>query len=78
MQIDELKIRIPGMNEAEGASLGQQVAERVAAAIPENSDNYRIPEINIQMKGSINNDTTLMADRIAEQIIRQIRGIGQM
>lgn len=73
LQIDELQIRVPGINEEDGANLGRLVAEKVAAAIPDVFDDRRIPELNVQLKGSLSNNTTLMADRIADQIIRQIK-----
>jgi hypothetical protein len=73
IQIDELQITMPGNNHETGTELGRQVAERLAAAIPENSGNRHIPELRVQLQSSASNDTTLMADRIAEQIIRQIK-----
>lgn len=75
LQIDELQIRVPGMNEEDCANLGRLVAEKVADAIPDDFDDRRIPELNVQLKGSLSNNTTLMADRIAEQIIRQIKQV---
>ena len=73
IQIDELQITMPGNNREDGTDLGRQVAERLAAAIPENYANQHIPELRVRLQSSASNDTTLMADRIAEQIIRQIK-----
>lgn len=73
IQVDELQIRVPGMSKEEGAILGNAVAERVAAAIPANIRDQHIPELKIQLKGILSNDRNIMADRIATQIIRQIR-----
>ena len=73
LQIDELQIRVPGMNEEQGTGFGKLVAEKVAAGLPDNHTNQRIPAINIQLKDSFSPDTNLMADRIADQIIRQIK-----
>ena len=73
IQIDELQITMPGNNREDGTDLGRQVAERLAQAIPENSGNRHIPELRVQLQSSALNDTTQMADRIAEQIIRQIK-----
>jgi len=72
-QIDELQIHVPGMNEEQGTVLGKLVAEKVSATLPDSHNNLNIPEINIQLKDSFSQDTNLMADRIAEQIIRQIK-----
>ena len=73
IQIDELQITMPGNNSEDGTDLGKEVAERLAQAIPENSGNRHIPELRVQLQSSASNDTTQMADRIAEQIIRQIK-----
>jgi len=73
IQIDELQIMMPGNNSDTGNELGRQVAERLAAALPENYSNQHIPEIKLQLQSSTTNDTSLMADHIAEQIIRQIK-----
>lgn len=73
IQVDELHIRIPGNDKMDGAELGRQVAERLAAALPENYDNRQIPEIRLQLQRTASNDASSMADRIAEQIISQIK-----
>lgn len=73
IQIDELKIMIPGNIQNDGTELGRQVAERLAAAMPENYGNQHIPELNLQMQSSTFNDTSLMADHIVKQIILQIK-----
>ena len=73
IQIDELQITMPGNNQEDGTELGRLVAERLAAALPENYGNQHIPEFRLQLQGLASNDVSLMADRIAEQIIRQIK-----
>ena len=73
IQIDQLQIRMPGKNEDDGNKLGRQVAERLAEAIPEYSESHHIPELKVQMQSTSLNDTIQLADRIAEQIVRQIK-----
>jgi hypothetical protein len=73
IQIDELHVLMPGKNKEDGTDLGRQVAERLAEAIPENYGDQHIPELRVQLQSLTSNDTPLMADRIAEQIIRQIK-----
>jgi hypothetical protein len=73
IQIDELQITMPGNNQVDGTELGRLVAERLAAAIPENYGNQHIPELKLQLQSSASNNTSLMADHIAEQIISQIK-----
>ncbi|MEI6682114.1 MAG: hypothetical protein WCO44_05780 [Bacteroidota bacterium] len=72
MQIDELQIRVPGMSEEAGTALAKAVAERVAAALPAGTTDRYIPGLKIKMQGSFDENTDLMADRIASQILRQI------
>lgn len=73
LQIDQLNIKIPGISEAQGAIIGQQVAEKVALGIPENTENRNIPEINLKMDGFLSTDSNFISDNIARQIIRQIK-----
>ena len=73
VEINELQIRVPGMNQEEGAVLGREVAERVAAGIPGNIRDQHIPELRIQLREALSTDKAVMAERIAEQIIRQIK-----
>jgi hypothetical protein len=73
IQIDELQITMPGTSQDGGTELGRQVAERLAAALPENYVNQHIPELKLQLQSAASNDTSLMADQIVEQIIRQIK-----
>lgn len=73
IQIDELQITMPGNDQYDGNELGRQVAERLSASMPANYNSQHIPELRLQLQGSASNDISMMADRIAEQIIRQIK-----
>jgi len=73
IEIEELHLSIPGNNREDGADLGRMVADRLADAIPENYGNQHIPEIRLQLQSESSNNVSLMADSIAEQIIRQIK-----
>ena len=73
IQIDELQISMPAHDKEDGTDLGRQVAERLAEALPVNYNNQHIPELKLQLQGLPSGDITLMADRIVEQIIRQIK-----
>ncbi len=73
IQIDELQITMTGNNKDDGNELGKQVAERLAAAMPGNYGSQHIPELRLQLQSSTSNDTSQMADHIAEEIIRQIK-----
>ena len=73
IQIDELQITMAGNNSDSGNELGRLVGERLATALPENYGNQHIPELKLQLQSLTSNDTLLMADHIAEEIIRQIK-----
>jgi hypothetical protein len=71
-EIGELNIRVPGMSEDAGANLGRMVAEKVSAALSAGKNDRYIPELSIKIQGSVSENTDVMAERIAQQIIRQI------
>jgi len=73
LQIDELNIKIPGISEAQGVIIGQQIAEKVALGIPQNTENQQIPEINLKLDGFQSTDSNFISDNIARQIIKQIK-----
>jgi len=73
IQINELQLRVSGMNEESGAGFGKQLAEKIAASVPHNSGDLHIPELRIQLKDVSDGDSSLMADRVAEQIIKEIK-----
>lgn len=75
VQINELQLRVPGMNEESGADFGKQVAEKITASIPHHSGDHHIPELRIQLKDVSPGDISLMADRVAEQIIKEIKSV---
>jgi hypothetical protein len=72
-QIDELVIRVPGMNEEQGSRLGNDVAQLVAEALPQGMGDHHIPELKIQMSAKQLNNSASMASSIAEQIITQLK-----
>lgn len=73
IQIDELQITMSGNDTDAGTELGRLVAERLSTAMPENYRDQHIPELKLQLQSTTSNDTSLMADQIAEQIIREIK-----
>ena len=73
IEIGELNLSVYGLNKEQGNALGSRVAEIVAESIPDFSGNFHIPELKIKLQADLNNDTELLADRIADQIIRKIK-----
>ena len=72
-QIESLVLRIPGMDEAAGRQIGEDVARRVAEGLPEHGANRHIAELNLQVKLSPDIGRNQMAGIIAEQIIQQLK-----
>ena len=73
IQVDEMHLKITGKTSEDGITLGKLVAERLAESIPEYSVNKHIPELRVQLHSSSTNDTIMLADRIVEQIVKQIK-----
>lgn len=73
VEIGELQIKIPGMNEEQGKLLGSKVAEKVAVGLPNLRGNHQIGELNLKLNSYQSNDTNYMADYISKEIIRQIK-----
>ncbi|MEO8148091.1 MAG: hypothetical protein ABI723_10660 [Bacteroidia bacterium] len=72
-QINELVIRVPGMDAEESNSFGKDVARQVAEALPEGMGNQHIPELKIKMTASQLNSSSAMASSVASQIILQLK-----
>ncbi|HMT28430.1 MAG TPA: hypothetical protein PKD91_04040 [Bacteroidia bacterium] len=70
--INELHLRIPGISESEGESLGSEISEKIAAGLPVNYSGQHIPELTIKIENIIHGERSQMADRISEQVLNQI------
>lgn len=68
-----MNIRVPGMSREQGAGLGQQVAERIAATMPPDTADRYIPEVKIQWHGPVPSDMDTLSNGITEQIVNQLK-----
>ena len=78
VQINELIMRVPGLDEDAAASLGRNVAQRVASAIPDSHPDQWIPGLKIRMDASKFDSGSaggrdVMAGAIADQIVQQLK-----
>ncbi len=73
IQINELVMRVPGMQEEHASHLGREVAELVASELPANSGNRSIPELRVKLDLGALRPGVPMAVSIAEEILREIR-----
>lgn len=71
--INELVIRIPGMNAEDGRRLGYEVGQLIAEALPETKKDYELPELKIRIQDSQLGSSTSLASSIARQVIMQIK-----
>ncbi|SHN40836.1 hypothetical protein [Chitinophaga sp. CF418] len=73
IQIDELLIRMPGLNEEEGRRLAEMVAEYLGAHLPEGISEQHISTLNVQMQLHSKMERDAMSVAIAEQILQQLK-----
>lgn len=73
IQIEEMVLRVPGLAQEQAGRLGREVAQLVANALPQDTGNYTIPELQLKINASSFSPGTSMAADIAAQIVRQIK-----
>ena len=78
VQINEMVLRVPGMDEGAAESLGRDVAQRVALAVPGGLTDQQIPGLKIRMDASKYDSGSAggrdaMAGAIADEIVQQLK-----
>ncbi|HMH23457.1 MAG TPA: hypothetical protein VK563_16840 [Puia sp.] len=78
VQINELIMRVPGMDEGAAESMGRDVAQRVAAAVPDGLPEQWVPGLKIRMDAARYDSNSAggrdaMAGAIADQIVQQLK-----
>jgi hypothetical protein len=73
VQIQELILRVPGLDKEEASALGKEVAQLVAKAVSPDWQGAAIPELTVRIPASATSDKTALAGTIASQIIEQIK-----
>ena len=73
IRIDQLRLRVPGLTEQEGHKLGEEVAQRVADALPLYGRVEHLGSLDLRI--FIRSDTSKerLAERIAEEILKRLR-----
>ena len=71
-EIKELVLKVPGLSGDEGRRLGEDVAQRIAARLPEGAKDRYIGELNVQLSFAPNTGREQMSESIANQIIQQL------
>ena len=72
LEINELVLRVPGIGEEEGRQLCNEVAERLAQALPPTQLRATIDEIKLSVPGNLHGGRSAIANSIVQQIVRQL------
>ena len=75
IRINEMSISIPGGDEDQGNLIGSEVARLLADKLPRDMGSRQIPEMSISMEAFDPKDPHGTANRIVEEIIRQLHFI---
>jgi hypothetical protein len=70
VKIEEMRLRIPGMDEKEAQTIGQEVIQQVAASLPTIFQNKRLDELNLKVNIYHEASRTEKIKLIAEAIIK--------
>lgn len=73
VEIQELLLRIPGLNAEEARSLGEEVAQRIADKLPVGVGSRYIENIDLQLSLPSDTSRKKMVDIISARILREIR-----
>lgn len=71
--IDELILRIPGLNAEEGRRLGETVVRRMVEKLPEFTGEKSLESLNVQISIPAGMGQNQIADAIVEQLIHQLK-----
>jgi len=70
VEIEELILRIPGVDQDGASSLGQEVVRRVADGLPAQQGQRRLASLNLQVTIPPGTSRSRMATLIAEAILK--------
>lgn len=73
IEIQEMVIRVPGLEEGQARQLGQDVAEHIAVGLPSITENQNIDSLNVTVSIEEGLSNNKMAELIAEQLLGQIK-----
>lgn len=73
IRIDELRLRIPGLTEAEARRLGEEITRRVAEELPAGGSPGRLSLVDLRLSIPAGVSKDQLAVRIAKEILNQLR-----
>jgi hypothetical protein len=72
-EINELLLRVPGLNRSEAQRLGEEVADRLSREMPDMKGRAYIENLSVSIPQDSGGSRVGLADRISEQILTQLR-----
>jgi len=70
VSIEEMKLRVPGLNKMEAEEIGKEVMRQVAESIPPSFQNKRLDAVDIKVNISQGASRNEMTKLIAEAILK--------
>jgi len=73
VRIDELRLRIPGLNEAEARRIGEEITRLVADELPSRGSmrQFSLLDVRLSIPASVSIDR--LAARIADEILNKLQ-----
>ncbi len=73
IRIDQLRLRVPGLTAQEAHKLGEEVARRVADALPSYGRVEHLASLDLRIFVPSGTPKDRLAERIAHEILRRIK-----
>ena len=73
IRIDQLRLRVPGLTEQEGRQLGEEIARRVADALPTHGRVEHLGSLDLRISVPSGTSKHRLAERIAEEILKRLQ-----
>jgi hypothetical protein len=72
VHIEEMKLRVPGMNEKEAYNLGQEVAQRLAESLPVSFQNRYFNNLDLKLTLSSGTSRKKLTQLITDAILKRL------
>jgi hypothetical protein len=73
VRIEELRLRVPGLDQGQAGQLAEQVAQQLAKELPALTASHRIPTLHLRVNASQGTTRAQLASRIVSNIARSLR-----
>ena len=73
IRIDELRLRVPGLSEAEAQEVGREIARRIADGLPPRYREEHLGLLDLKISMPFGIPKERLAEQIAAQILEKLR-----